>query len=368
MSPPALKRVRAQRADRAPQQQQSPPNDDGRALLVLSDTTDDSLLLEFSKPQPGEECCIAMEPIESYRLEWLPADAVQGQPELTKATLPCGHGFHALSLLYFMAKCEMTCPCCRQGHSRQRMARESIPPHVRAAMVPRLDRLLREEREEQVASDALAVSNMLQEQRPGARWGGVELDRPVLIVLAYPTLHTPVPPLVQELPMLSTATQDPATRETAFELTTSSGSIRELNRNIQMLPLNLRAFSLVVAVRTHLQGVLSLARSERFLIADMPAGRTSPVPLYSGGGEVALSVDVDAAGLVSGVALRLPQSVLPTLLIRDSEGPAIIEADNNSISSGDADADADDSEDGAFNMTRPMLGRRRLFLIAAEQF
>ena len=92
-----------------------------------------TLLLELSEPAQHEECIIAMEAIKDYRLPFMPIGFREGivevEPELTKACLPCGHGFNALALLYHFAKNSMTCPFCRAGHEKHQLSL-----HQRGAM------------------------------------------------------------------------------------------------------------------------------------------------------------------------------------------------------------------------------------------
>jgi hypothetical protein len=236
------------------------------ALFAKPDGGGAAMRLELSEPQPGEECCIAMEPIEEHRVEWLDAAEQQPGPLLThpalrKATLPCGHGFHALVLLYHFAKNEMVCPCCRQGMAWARMARASIPPHLREAMEARLDRVERSEREEQLASDTLAVANLLEQEvnlSPYRRSLVLPPNRQVLILYGFADMDSLVPPLVQEIPLSSSHSSE------TLLFSSSGSSVRDLNRNLRLLPLNVRAFEIVIATWTRVHGMLKIVRSVRF--------------------------------------------------------------------------------------------------------
>lgn len=70
------------------------------------------------KHDDQEGCCscpIAMEAFDKARVDFLPEDAcfIKDRPELCIAELPCGHIFHALSILCHMAISGMRCPICR---------------------------------------------------------------------------------------------------------------------------------------------------------------------------------------------------------------------------------------------------------------
>ena len=281
-------------------------------LLVRGDKTDSMPLpLELSEPQPGEECCIAMEAIDTHRVDWLGEGeqaVVAGQPHLTKATLPCGHGFHALTLLYHFAKNEMTCPCCRQGQARQQMAWASIPAHLRGAMEARLERVLLEEREAQVASDTLVVSRMLENELQ-INLGGVMIqgNRQALVLFAYPEMNSLIPPLVQELPL--TMAQTPSGM---LEFSTLGSSVRELNRNLRMLPVSLRAFEVVAVTRS--QGVMLLARSERF-------ERGGVVPCVGGRVGMAIQVRMGADGF-EHFSVGMPREALLELMLENMMAPS----------------------------------------------
>ncbi len=66
---------------------------------------------------PGDytSCPIAMDEFNKASVENLHEGAcfVEGKPEFCVATLPCGHRFHALSILYHMVINGMKCPVCR---------------------------------------------------------------------------------------------------------------------------------------------------------------------------------------------------------------------------------------------------------------
>jgi hypothetical protein len=106
-----------------------------------------ALTVTLSIPRDDDECPLTLETIRASRLDFLP-DAVfcPERPQHSKLTLPCGHGFHALSLLYSWCKNGMRCPCCRAGH-KGRADPACLPGHFRAAMADRVRETLGTERE-----------------------------------------------------------------------------------------------------------------------------------------------------------------------------------------------------------------------------
>lgn len=66
---------------------------------------------------PGDykTCPIAMEDFDKATVDSLKEDAcfVEGRPEFCVGKLPCGHRFHAVSILYHMVINGMSCPVCR---------------------------------------------------------------------------------------------------------------------------------------------------------------------------------------------------------------------------------------------------------------
>lgn len=230
--------------------------------------------LELSVPGEDDECGIGMEPIGEYRLEWLPPTiphcVLEDAPSLTKATITeCGHGFNALALLYHFLKNEMTCPFCRRGHARARMSWESLPPHLRLAMRERLEKTRWEERREQTDADAADVQMLvvLDLSNPMGLTGEVNpaatafahLNRQSLILYAYTGEDSAAPLMVQEIALDTSISSDGTLRLSSY-----LHSMRELTRNLRLLPVRTSRFELVVASRRRGGGVLVLYRSRRF--------------------------------------------------------------------------------------------------------
>ena len=324
MSPPDARRPRSAPHSAAVYD----PTTHEYTLTVRSEGTIDrrkTTRLVMSAPQPEEECCISMEPIAEYtmgleqRANETPVQSMVPQaPLLTKATLPCGHGFSALALLYHFTKNDMTCPCCRSGHAKMQMARQSIPQHMRPALERRMAASREEERMEQIASDTLTVAAMLELEvnsaappPAGPADPFMRVTRRVLILYAYEAMDSLAPSMAQEIPLVTH--HRPGTR---LELCSSGFSMRELNRNLRNLPVHVRAYELVVASRSMYYGVSTLIRSHRFEI-----GPASPavVPCLGGFPDAVLEVSMtpDTMGFGS-VSLSMPTPLLTILMLANA--------------------------------------------------
>ena len=85
----------------------------------------------FTTPSPDDECPIALEAISTAELSFLPGCSFfEDKPDYSKVTLPCGHSFAAMVLVYNWCKSNMLCPCCRQGLDR-RANINYLPSHFR---------------------------------------------------------------------------------------------------------------------------------------------------------------------------------------------------------------------------------------------
>jgi hypothetical protein len=109
-----------------------------------------------------------------------------------------------------------------------------------------------------------------------------------------------IPPLVQELPL--TMMQTPDGR---LEFATLGSSVRELNRNLRMLPVSLRAFEVVAVTRSH--GMMLLARSERF-------ERGGAVPCVGGRNGMTISVRMGSEGF-EHISVGMPREALLELML-----------------------------------------------------
>ena len=131
--------------------------------MTLVSETDEELRVALSTPVGAEECPMSLSPMRDDRLCMV---GDEGSPPLTtffvtmpllkKLTMPCGHSFGALGLVYHFAQNDMRCPCCRDGISA-RLRASSLPVHLsrRIARVVRRDALearrLQEEEDRRVA-------------------------------------------------------------------------------------------------------------------------------------------------------------------------------------------------------------------------
>ena len=221
-------------------------------------------VMSLSEPAQGEECCITLEPIAEARLSFLPASfkdgLVEDQPRLSKASLPCGHGFNALALLYHFAKNSMTCPFCRDGHDKVRLNSVSIPRHLRWHFVLHLAAMRTEENREQVEADAAAASSLMQQEV--SRGGGsfIPMTRIVLLLFAYDSMDGSgdQPTLALELPLTSSL------RQGTLEFASFGYSLAQLNLNLMRLPNRPSGFELAVGLQSLFHGNSFLFRTVRF--------------------------------------------------------------------------------------------------------
>jgi hypothetical protein len=236
--------------------------------------TSRTLLMTLSEPVEDEECSITLAPIREYRLPFMPEDeeapncVVEGAPQLAKASLPCGHGFNAMALLYHFVKNSMTCPICRAGHAQARMAEQSVPPCARKHFAEHLASLRVEETQEQIAADAMAAARMLEiEVSRISHAGFMPMTRIVLILYAFDTMDVwrrdspgllEEPVLALELPLTSSLSLG------TLEFVSSGYSLAQLNLNLLRLPTPPRGFEVGVGVQSLLHGNMLLFRTVRF--------------------------------------------------------------------------------------------------------
>ena len=116
--------------------------------VVLVGERGEKLSLVLSTPSEEEECPLSMDKITQDGLEFLETIADWSQsadpaskstmfyrkaPALQKLTMPCGHSFGALHLVYHFALNNMLCPCCRRGVTT-RLRLSSLPGHLHKAL------------------------------------------------------------------------------------------------------------------------------------------------------------------------------------------------------------------------------------------
>lgn len=248
-----------------------------------------STSVQLSRPDAGEECMIAQEPMVDYKLPFLRSDAAicEDKPELVKASLPCGHSFNALALLYHFAKNAMTCPCCRAGHAKTVLSDASIPPHIRRAFTRRLLEARAEETREQITSDALLAARTLETEVSLSHLPS-NLTRVALILSVWDSTDENSIGRIRfqlEVPLTSSLSQ------TGMVFESFGYSLHQLNLNLRLLPFRPRAFDLSVAVT----GSYSY---------DFPLNvlfRTAPFPTEGAGTRVVFAMQPDNDGNFQGI-------------------------------------------------------------------
>lgn len=99
----------------------------------------------LSIPADDEECPLTLDPIATSQLPCLPGTPfLQDRPLHTKLTLPCGHSFSAMTLVYAFCKNNMTCPCCRAGEE-VRADTFCLPAHFRMQIKAHIQQTLEAE-------------------------------------------------------------------------------------------------------------------------------------------------------------------------------------------------------------------------------
>jgi hypothetical protein len=118
-----------------------------------------AIKVTLSVPAPDEECPIALEPISTAELAFLPGCSFfQDTPQYTKMTLPCGHSFSAMVIIYSWCKNEMLCPCCRRGFQRRANVNH-LPSHFKSQLAAHISSSLRSER---VEDERETIGSLLQ--------------------------------------------------------------------------------------------------------------------------------------------------------------------------------------------------------------
>ena len=125
--------------------------------------------IRLEVPDPEEECPLTLDPIKDDALPFLSQDArwFTAFPEVTKATLACGHGFGALNLLYHFARRNMLCPCCRAGIN-DRLSLHCYPQHLRLRLNAKVRAELDTDEQEHVREDRVAATAIASSLLAGA--------------------------------------------------------------------------------------------------------------------------------------------------------------------------------------------------------
>jgi hypothetical protein len=138
---------------------------------ILRCLTGKSVRATLSVPEKDEECPLTLSPIAEDCLDFLPnVRFLPPMPEYTKLSLPCGHGFGAMNLVYHFARRDMRCPCCRAGH-KGKLDTDCVPMHFRTRFVARVEQADREDRDEMEAEDEQVARAANAQEAFGWRMG-----------------------------------------------------------------------------------------------------------------------------------------------------------------------------------------------------
>jgi hypothetical protein len=120
--------------------------------------------LDTSHASDTDTCPIWQERFQDVELEIAKGKPfLKKHPEICVATLPCGHRFSALGIMYHFVLLDMRCPLCRDGVNKR--ARVGSIPHVfRGCMKYKLKSMREEEKTER---DSLDAQTALQMQETG---------------------------------------------------------------------------------------------------------------------------------------------------------------------------------------------------------
>ena len=94
----------------------------------------DTLSVNLSPARSDDECPLTLGPISEDNLDFLDGTTfILDKPNFKRLTLPCGHSFGAMNMIYQFARQNMLCPCCRAGVNGA-IHNESVPSHFREAL------------------------------------------------------------------------------------------------------------------------------------------------------------------------------------------------------------------------------------------
>jgi len=110
-------------------------------------------------------CSILHEDIATAALEWLPAESdyfVKHDRALRMASLPCGHSFYVMALLYHFRSNQMRCPVCRSGEDNIINA-QNIPRHLLRTVIARADEMRKHSAAENRAETEQMNADLIQQ-------------------------------------------------------------------------------------------------------------------------------------------------------------------------------------------------------------
>jgi hypothetical protein len=155
-----------------------------------------TIQITLSVPSEQEECPLTLESIAESKLPCLPdTPFIQDRPLHSKLTLPCGHSFSAMTLIYSFCKNNMTCPCCRAGKEVQADT-ICLPLHFRSRIKAHIQRTLEAERR---VDDAREHQDILETVLIGVSIPYAALDNNISLVANFydiQNIHSSIRPIL----------------------------------------------------------------------------------------------------------------------------------------------------------------------------
>jgi hypothetical protein len=199
-------------------------------------------------------------------------------PDIRRMTLPCGHAFGAMSIVYHFARQGMACPFCRAG-PRPRICADSIPLHFRVRMIREVNTQHLREIEEQTAADAAvareldAEQQQQEEESDGDEGSGVvfiDFER-IFVSVYYHTVGNEIPALGMQFRLQLDQTEESADQpNTPFRFFIPFADRRLLAIHIsEYAP---EQVSLVAHARTTTNHPIELGRTAPFDPTPTPGG------------------------------------------------------------------------------------------------
>lgn len=112
-----------------------------------------SIEITLSIPSIEDECPLTLDSIAESKLPCLPdTHFLPDRPLHSKLTLPCGHSFSAMTLIYSFCKNSMICPCCRAGEDIQADTC-CLPHHFRSQLKAQIQETLETERQQDESNE-----------------------------------------------------------------------------------------------------------------------------------------------------------------------------------------------------------------------
>jgi hypothetical protein len=186
-----------------------------------------------------------------------------------------------------------------------------------------------EEQQEQDAMDTLSVLTLLEHEVNLEDF--MRTNRQVLILYAYVGADSTEPLLVQEVQLESSVSSGGTLRFSSF-----THSMRELNRNLRLLPATMTCFEAVVATRAMFGGALALVKSQRFSLAAGGGVTVVQCMTSTDGAEVRLEAHSDPVTQGLGmVVLTMPSHLVHALVVHNTSNqvyhPILLDPDSGLV-------------------------------------